>query len=82
MKSRCGHQCAKFCSALEESIRRESQTVEEYHRIAAECDLPEVRLFFRRLIVEREASLVALRRKLDELQLGNDVTDQLNTSYA
>ncbi len=82
MKSQCEHQCAKFCSALEEAMRREAEILEAYRRVVSECDFPDVRLYFRRLIVEREATLASLGRKLDELRLGNAVTDQLNSSFA
>lgn len=82
MKTQCEHQCAKFCGALEESLRRESAAVEYYRSIIAECDFPEVRLYFQRFVVEREALIASLQHKIEEVQLERDVTDQIGSSYA
>jgi hypothetical protein len=82
MKTQCGHQCAKFCNALEESIRRETTTLEYYRSITVECDFPEIRLHFQRLAAERESLIATFRQKLNEVQLERDITDQIGSSFA
>ena len=82
MKSQCEHQCAKFCTALEESIRRETATLEYYRSITTECDFPEIRLHFQRLAAERTAMVASMRKKLAEVQIDRDISDQIGSSFA
>ncbi len=81
MKSQCEHLCAKFCGALEESLRRESAALDYYKSIIAECDFPEVRLYFQRFVIEREALIASLQHKMQEVQVERDTTDQIGSSY-
>ncbi len=80
MEPQCDHQCAKFCSALEESLHRESATLEYYRSVITECDFPEIRIYFQRLIVGREALIASLQQKIEEVQVERDITDQIGSS--
>jgi hypothetical protein len=82
MKSQCDRLCAKFCGALEEALRRESTSLEYYENIIAECDFPEIRMYFQRFVVEREALIASLQQKMDEIQIERDITDRIGSSYA
>jgi hypothetical protein len=81
MKTQCEHQCARFCNALEESIRRETITLEYYKSLTVDCDFPEIRLHFQRLAAERESLIAAVQQKLNEVQLERDITDQIGSSF-
>ena len=82
MKSQCGHQCARFCSALEETMRRESAALEHYKSIITECDFPEIRHYFQRFVVDREALIASIQQKLDEVQVARDATGQIGSSFS
>lgn len=78
---RCAHACRNSCGLLNEAMRRESEMVKFYQRVAEMCDYPEVEQFVEHLVQERSSNVLKIVQKLNELQARGQALDGVMASY-
>ena len=81
MGTTCVHSCKGLCTALGAAERREQDALEEYSRLAEECDYPDVRQLLERLVAEHQRTLGALRETRAMLEGRFDSLDRITESF-